>query len=166
MDSKQLAMLGKVKPKPITLSEVYGLISQQILIGKMSVASLTMQAEYCKALKNAQDFTISITNKKIELLKKLNDLREEQLKEFDEIRQEECNMIVSEINELDEPNAEYFTIAKQLETMKSEQNQLIEKINMLQQSLPDEKVLDFYKVKPKLDQNPYGTCAAEITPMD
>lgn len=166
MDSKQLALLGKIKSPVVTLSEVYGLISQQILIGKMSIACLTKQAEYCKALKNAQDYTITLTTKKIELLEYLNKLREEQLKEFDENRQEECNALIANINELDEPNYEYHTISKQLESMKSEQNKLIEKINALQQSLPNEKVLDFYKVKPKLDSGMIDNCATESSAFD
>lgn len=166
MDSKQLAMLGKVKPKPITLSEVYVLIERQILIGKMSLVSLAKQTEYCKALKEAQDFTIGIANKKAELIRQLNNLREEQLKEFDEFRQEECSSLITEINELDVPSSEYYTIAKRLETLKSEENQIVEKINALQNSIPNEKILDMYKVKPKLDYNPIGNCATESHDFD
>lgn len=166
MDSKQLSQLGKTNTPAITLSEVYGLINQQILIGKMSVASLKLQAEYCTALKNAQDYTIAITGKKITLVNKLNALREEQLREFDEIRQLDCNDIIAEINDLDVPTPEYFAICKQLEDKKTEQNYLVEKINALQNSLPDEKMLDFYKVKPKTSYNVSGTCATESSVMD
>jgi hypothetical protein len=161
MDSKQLATLNQQKNKYITLSDVYNLVKQQILIGKMSIESLKFQAEYCNLVKGIQDYTISITNKKIDLINKLNALREEQLKEFDEIRQEECNLFVQDINDLDEHTMEYYNLCKQIEEKQREQNKLIEKINVLQNSLPDEKILDFYKVKPKLDYNPIGNCATE-----
>ena len=162
MDSKQLAMLGKVKQPSVTLSEVYDLISKQILLGKMAIESLKMQKEYCTLLKNAQDFTIGLTDKKISLLNELNKLREEQLKEFDEIRQQECNDIVNDINELDNPTYQSTIIQKQMDEVKTKQNTLIEKFNAIQSTLPDEKILDFYKVKPKLDRNPIGTCATEL----
>lgn len=162
MDSKQLAMLGKVRQTPITLSEVYNLISKQMLLDKMAIETLKMQKEYCTMLKNAQDYTIGIVDKKINLINDLNKLREEQLKEFDEIRQQECNDIINDINELDYPTAQSVTIQKQLEETKTKQNTLIEKFNAIQLTLPDEKILDFYKVKPKLDHNPIGTCATEL----
>lgn len=159
MNSKQ-----STKSQSITVSDVYNLISQQILIGKMSAASLKLQAEHSTLLKSAQDHTISIINKKLELIEALNSLREEQLKEFDEFKQNECNFIVEDINRLDEPTDEYIAIFKQLEAKRSELQQLIEKINALQQSLPDEKILDFYKVKPKLSIQ--SNCSAEISHMD
>lgn len=161
MDSKQLEQLGKIASTPLTVSEVYNLVSKQILIGKMSITSLKHQAEYCELLKKAQDYTIKMTNKKIELLEELNKLREEQLKEFDEFTQEQCNKIVDDINDLDSPSAEYYEISKQLNNKKDEQNTLIERIEYLQGTLPNEVVLDFYKVKPKLAYNPIGTCATE-----
>jgi hypothetical protein len=167
MDSKQLQTLGLQRPRPATYSEVYDLVNRQLLIGKMSVASLKLQVEHSELLKQAQDFTINVSKEKIKLIEQLNNLREQQLKEFDEIRQSECNDIIGYINELDSPGPDFFTLCKKIDAKKCEMNALIEKIMALEATLPNEQTLEFYTIKPKVQPNLSGTCAEEATiPLD
>lgn len=170
MDSKQLASLstsGTQRPAPITFSEVYGLISQQILIGKMSIESLKLQKEYVKLLKLQHDHSIKLLDEKIKLVNLLNDLREKQLVSFDESRQDECNGIIDEINGLDIPSASLIALSKKIEKSRSELGSLVERITMLQNALPNEKLLDHYAVTLKKDAVTNGTCSEEfVLPKD
>ena len=89
------------------LTDAYDLMSKKIIINKMSIENLNNQISFSESSIQLQTMAISIAKKKVELIERLNEIFEQQLKEFCPVRQQDCQNLYDEINELDEMPAAY-----------------------------------------------------------
>lgn len=151
MDSKDLSRLADHKNSKITYTDSYDLITKKILINKLSTENLNHQIECSNNVKKIQDLIINIANEKKELINKLNNLLEMQLKEFTDIVQLECNDIYGYINELDEPSAEYIRYIKQIEILENKMKELNYKIQAIENTIPQTQLITNYSITIKQD---------------
>jgi hypothetical protein len=166
MDSKQLESLGQYRSaeaRKLTFTDAYELMSKKILINRMSIENMKLQIEYGNLSKKLQELNIATCNEKIKLVEQLNGILEQQLNEFTELRQNECLDIYGYINELDSPTTEFIQTCDKLETARAKMEDLMEKIQKIENTIPNEQVITNYTVRDKLPENPIGTCQTEAT---
>jgi valyl-tRNA synthetase len=147
MNAEQLSRLSEFKNSAITYTDAYDLISKKILINKLSIENLNNQIEHSIIIKTIQDLIINIATEKKQLIIKLNNLLEMQLKEFTDIVQVECNDIYGYINELDEPTPEYIKYAKQLKELENKMQELNYKIQTIENTIPQTQLVTNYSIK-------------------
>jgi hypothetical protein len=100
----------------LTFTDAYELVSKKILINRMSLENLDIQIKYANDVMKLQAYTIRSAKAKKKLIEELNPILEKQLKEFCEIRQQECKNIIDNINDIDEcPDVDYFPTLKSCE---------------------------------------------------
>ncbi len=149
----------------ITFSDAYDLVSKKILINKMSIENLNLQINYATDVMKLQAYTIRAAKSKLKLISDMNPILEKQLKEFCEIRQQECKNIIDEINEIDEcPDPEYFPTLKSCEKYKNQLIELSNRIQHISNTLPNE--IDVHNYKIKLPTVNTTTCAEEVNELD
>ena len=152
MNAEQLSKLSEFKNAAITYTDAYDLITKKILINKLSIENLNNQIEHSMIIKIIQDLIINIAKEKKQLILKLNNLLEMQLKEFTDIVQVECNDIYRYINELDEPTTEYIKYAKQIKEVENKMQELNYKIQAIENTIPQTKLVTNYSIKIKQDK--------------
>ena len=131
----------------IKFSNAYDIIKQKILINKIYSEIARLQIVYNTALMEIQRYTIDISKKRIELIAQLNSIYEKQLTEFTELRQEECNLIISSIDDLSEPNPHCEELVKRCQVAQDSINSLFGKALYLEQQIPKETEVTNYKLK-------------------
>jgi hypothetical protein len=151
MNSTQLSKLAENKNNKITYTDAYDLISKKILINKLSLENLNNQVESSTTVKKIQDLIINIANEKKELIIKLNNLLEMQLKEFTDEVQIECNDIYGYINELDEPSSDYNRYIKEIQLLENKMTELNYKIQCIENTIPQTQLITNYSIKIKQD---------------
>ncbi len=133
-----------------TYTDAYELVSKKILINKLSIENLNNQITYCSLFRKIQDITEDIANKKLQLVEQLNVLFEQQLREFDAGRQDQCLSIYNKINQLDSPNQEFIRTCNLLEELRGKMENTISRIQYLESTIPNEAIVTNYTVrKPK-----------------
>lgn len=131
----------------IKFSSAHDIIKQKILINKIYSEIARLQIVYNTALMEIQQHTIEISKKRIELIGKLNTIYEKQLTEFTELRQEECNLLISSIDDLSEPNLRCEELVKRCQISQESINSLFGKAIYLEQQIPKETEVTNYKLK-------------------
>lgn len=132
---------------PFTYTDAYELISKKILINRLSLENLRYQIKYCQFFRKIQDATEQLANKKIQLVEQLNNIFEQQLKEFTSDNQELCLSIYRQINELDTPTDEFKHKCSILETTRGQMEDLITRIQHIESTIPNEQIVTNYTVK-------------------
>jgi hypothetical protein len=149
----------------LTFTDAYELVSKKILINRMSLENLDIQIKYANDVMKLQAYTIRSAKAKKKLIEELNPILEKQLKEFCEIRQQECKNIIDNINDIDEcPDVDYFPTLKSCEKNKNQLIDLSNKIQHLYKTIPNELDVTNYKIKALVVAA--NTCAQETLPID
>lgn len=134
-------------------TDAYNIMTQKILINRMSLEVLRIQIENADITKKIQDEIQAVAKKKMINIVKLNDLYEQQLTEFTEIRQEQTNWIYSDLNELDHASPEFIELKNKLAANDRRIMDLLERIAAIEKSIPAEASITNYKVVMKNDSN-------------
>lgn len=146
----------------ITLNDAQDLLKRKLLINTMSIANLKAQIEYSKDSSILQIMTMKTAEKKIELVKKINEIIEQQLKEFTQERQDEFVQLYKKINELDTPTPKFRELLKRLEKNKEEMLTLMPKIQYLEEQMPNEQLITNFHIKMKTDSSVGNSCSGEL----
>ena len=134
----------------IKLTDAHNLVSNNILINKMSIENLQLQQEYTRLQIDLSNITIDVAKKKVDLIHKLNEVLEKQLNEYCEIRQEECKYIYDDINELDTISYEQRDKIERLRQLHEKMCELSDKINAVRSHIPDTITVNNYTIRPQL----------------
>jgi hypothetical protein len=161
MDAKQIASLKGSVPKPFTVTDAYELMSKKILINKISIASLQEQIAMADLSIKLQALHKDLAQRKIEIAQYLNGVLEQQLTEFTAERQEECLHLYRELNELDDHTLEYKRLVRELDERQQKILNYVRDIDGLERTIPNERLVTNFRVKPKLSANPTASCATE-----
>ena len=135
--------------RSITISDAYDLIAKKILIGKMSAQLSKYQMLYSESSMKVQQHAIDISKERIKLLNQLNDILEQQLNEFDDIRHQECVDIYGYIDELDKPNDAYNAAIDSCLKYEELMKNLIPKIDAIESTIPATQLITNYKISEK-----------------
>lgn len=149
----------------LTINDAREILNKKILINRLSIQNLDLQAKYFDEVIILQSLSRTISNKKRDLISKLNDVFEKQLAEFTEERQNESTEIYQQINALDSPSGEYMRCVKQMKEYEEEMLNLVPKIDYLEKTIPDSKQITNFKIKTK-EELRASSCGAEITELD
>jgi hypothetical protein len=134
--------------KPVlSVSDAYAIMNKKIIIGKMSIANLQKQIEFSKLSIDLQQNATSVAHQKIPLITKLNELFELQMREFDDLRQQECIEIYADINALDDITPAYTTTCQKLDKLRVEMQELMEKIEAIEHTIPSQQQITNFTVK-------------------
>ena len=136
----------------LKLSDAFDIVSTNILVNKMSIENLTMQQKYLQLQANVCNDARERAIKKVELINGLNAVLEKQLNEFCEIRQEECQLLVEDINSLDDQTEESIANNREMVILHNKMTELIDKIEHLHAQIPEKVTVTNYRIKPN-DQN-------------
>jgi hypothetical protein len=120
----------------------------------MSLENLKLQLNYFQRCKKMQDYSIKTAVDKIELVKKLNTILEKQLTNFDNDRQNECMLIYKQLYDLDNlcnTSEDYIKTIKEINNLDEKMRTLCVKIDQLEATIPNEKIVTNFKVTPKED---------------
>jgi hypothetical protein len=142
---------GSKKPQVRTFTDACELVSKKILINRLSMENLRNQITYCSLFKKIQDFTEETASKKLQLIEQLNIIFEQQLREFNADRQEQCLSIYSQINELDTPNQDFIRTCGLLEELRGNMETLITRIQYLESTIPNETIVTNYTLRRQRD---------------
>lgn len=147
----------------LTFTDAYELVSKKILINRMSLENLDIQIKYSTDVMKLQAFTIRSAKAKKKLIEELNPILEKQLKEFCEIRQQECKNIIDNINNIDDcPDVDYYPTLQSCEKHKNQLIELSNKIQHLYKTIPNELDVTNYKIKAPTTLA--TSCAADVDP--
>lgn len=162
MDAKQVAQALKGSARPVfSVDDACEIMNRKIIIGRMAIEALKLQVEFSNNSKKLQDVTMQAANQKIKLIEQQNALFEEQLKGFDEIRQDECMNLYDEINALDTMPDEARNVCKVLEETERKMQDLYIRIDALAKLIPERFAVTKFTVKPKQNANVSNNCATE-----
>lgn len=166
MDAKQVAQALKGGSRPaFSVDDAYEIMHRKIIIGRMSIEALKLQVEYSNNSKKLQDITSDIANQKIKLIEQQNALFEQQLKGFDDIRQDECMNLYDDINALDIMPEEARVVCKKLEETEQKMQDLYVRIDALAKMIPERFEVTKFTVKPKQNTNISNSCTTEMPSM-
>lgn len=161
-DSKS-QILKPVKTE-LTFNDAYELISKKILVNRMSVECLKSQIAYSHAVAKLQLLNVKVSRQKLELVEKLNKLLEPQLKEFDDLRQDECMELYHQLNELDQPSDDWKKICDEAEKHQKEMMTLVPRIRSIESTIPPQLMITNFRIKRKVE--PAHNCATEIATIN
>jgi DNA-directed RNA polymerase beta subunit len=130
----------------LSFSDAYDLVSKKMLINKIAIDNIAAQIQYCKADQSRHEIIIDICTQKSRLLVELNNILEQQLKSFDEFRQNQCLEIYKEINALDEPSSEYIQLSKVCEAADNKLSTGMMQASAIESTIPDTMCVTNYKV--------------------
>lgn len=166
MDAKQVAQALKGGGRPsFSVDDAREIMNRKIIIGRMSIEALKLQVDFSNNSKKLQDITTDIANKKIKLIEQQNALFEQQLKGFDDLRQDECMNLYDDINTLDNMPEEAKVVCKTLEETERKMQDLYIRIDALAKIIPERFEVTKFTVKPKQNTNISNTCATEVASM-
>jgi hypothetical protein len=144
-----------------SITDAHDIISKKILINRMSITNLETQFKFSQESAKLQVLTMKITEKKLKIIKELNIILENQLNEFDEKRQEDCLQLYKKINTLDTPTPIHINLCKKLNQYEQEMLTLMPKIQYLEQTIPDEKLITNYNIKIKEEDTTSFNCSTD-----
>lgn len=145
--------------------ELKHIIEKKILINRMSLRNLEHQRDYSDAVIAMHQRMKKIANDKIELVKKLNPLYEQQFSNYDSAVEVECHKICAEINMLDISHEELTRLTLACEKHSNPMIELGTRIEQLESTIPDFRRFKKWSIKekPQATNNiPPDTCAKEV----
>lgn len=137
--------------KTLTYNDAYDILSKKILINKIALENMQYQKVFLSNCKILQDYNLTTLNKKMECVVKLNELFEQQLAKFTEERQDECILLYKKLSELEQPTTEVIQVHNVLNETEERMKDLCVKIDALERTIPAEKIITQYSVKPKVE---------------
>ena len=167
MDSTQIASLASIaeaSKKPIIVHDLQAVCKQKILVNKITAEFLRTQIQLSENSKKLQDYSITNAKDKLALTNELIRLFEEQHKEFDECRQDECMEIYRQLNDLNTPNFETKKLIAELEKLDDKLKDLAIRIDYFEKRVPQEQEGTQYTIKKKVNLD--KSCSYDITELD
>jgi hypothetical protein len=145
----QMSCLQSIYNKPfvVSLTDAVEIMNRKITINNISIDCLQMQIKYATNDRAIQLLFAKKAQKKIDLIHNLNTVLSKQLAEFDEIRQEESNEIYKDLNDIDEPDEEIYKLIQENKKIAENVESLMLKINSIEKTIPDNKMMTNFKVK-------------------
>ena len=129
--------------------ELKRIIEKKILINRMSLRNLEHQRDYSNAVIMMHQRMKNIADNKIELVKKLNPLYEQQLSNYDPSVEVECHKICAEINMLDISQEELNRLTSECEKHSNPMIELGTRIEHLESTIPDFRKFKKWRNKEK-----------------
>ena len=130
----------------LSFSDAHDLVSKKMLINKIAIENIAAQVAYCKADQQRHNIIIDVCRQKALLLNELNNILEQQLKSFDEFRQNQCLEIYKEINALDEPTGDYIEYSKACEEADNKLSTGMMQAASIESTIPDTLCVTNYKI--------------------
>lgn len=124
--------------RKVSITDVHHIISNKILSNRIAMENLQNDIKHSLAVMQIKTITTRISREKINLISNYNQLLEQQLVDFTEERQAECNSIAQQINILDTPTTEYKRLITEIETCEVERIRLLTYYNQIEQRIPKE----------------------------
>lgn len=129
--------------------ELNRIIEKKILINRMSLRNLEHQRDYSNAVMAMHQRMKKIAENKIELVKKLNPLYEQQLSNYDPAIEVECHKICAQINMLDISREELNRLTSECEKHSNPMIELGTRIEQLEKTIPDFRKFKKWTIKEK-----------------
>jgi valyl-tRNA synthetase len=148
----------------LKVSDAYELVSKKILVNKMSVENLKNQIDFSTKFIKFQVENAKIAHAKIKLVKSLNNILENQLREFTPERQEACMDLYNQINAFDLPTTDHCKMLSDCHDCERRMIELQEKIAYIESTMPNEQLVTNYNVNVE-QKEPPSTCAKDAMGM-
>ena len=137
-------------------SDVYKIMENKILIGKLSIECLNKQLMLNSYLLRIKLHENAIIKEKVKIVNELNSIFEKQMSNFDEVRNLETIDLYMEMNKLDDAPVEIQVLIKKSEEIAGEINHISQKIQFIESKIPAQKIVTNYKIKRNLGDEPCG----------
>ena len=147
MSSCLLPSYNNSKPLVFNLTDAVEIMNRKITVNNMSIDCLQKQVKYSENVCALQILFANKAQQKIELVNKLNHVLSQQLATFDEIRQDEVNELYKELNDLDGPDSSITALINVNKDLEYNVENLMNKINTIEKTIPDNKMMTNFKVK-------------------
>jgi hypothetical protein len=122
------------------------IISRKILVNKMSIEQLQNNTDLIENTILLHKYGLNIISKKKVLVEKINEIMERQLSEFTAFRQEQCNKLYEEINDLDQHTDELKLIMSNCKKYEELMLNLQHKIQYIEDQIPKSEIITNYKI--------------------
>ena len=132
----------------LKISDGIDIIKNKILLNNISLEMLNIQKNIYTLNIKLFNLNKNIADKKQEYIKELNKYYEQQLNEFCEFKDNECKLIIEDINKLDE-NDEAVVTSKNILKLEDKLKDLTTKFHYISSLIPNEKIITNYKLKYK-----------------
>jgi thymidylate synthase len=134
------------------------LVHQKICSNNIAIKILETEHRINKNIALFRMKENKVVEKKIELVKQINELFNAQLKKFDEKRHEEVTALYKKIDDLHE-NESVRKLVEETKNLEDERIDLIKKFAQMESLIPDKQLITNYTIRCKDDPKPCGRSA-------